>query len=611
MSTGGIFKLITNDGKQDRLIMATDLLQNRLAAISAARAASGKVADPTPTLSDIEKTHILFMNAHFKPYCAIGYEYNKVPPQAGNVALGSTVLFSIPQFGDFFSDMALHVVLKQPTIVPSPGIVDSDSPLMRWCSYPGERLCQNVQFNVNANPLDEYTFNSTNFHRIFQVAPNKKAGWDKLVGQELPLKGFVDQPNWIRSGVAAADVDHRTAAVVSTGNQTPTGQKDTSAAGYLEMIIPLLFWFNRDPRLAIPSVAIPYGQRFLNITLATQAQMVDLYPRGSGDWSNPNGTLSTSENLISKIELYVNNIFVNPEVHSIYIKRIGFSLIRVHREQIYAAQNPTDQVLLQQLKWPIEYMQVGMRIDDYNSTNPALNRQYLDVWHTFTQIVNESYGDTGFNCYRYEALTGTSVEMDTTSIPGQGTVIGVGTQFLTELAPGDFIVINWVPFPVEEVALPAVNPVSNLVLSVGDAKVGMPPVDILATSNFYKYTLAPKTYTVQREVKTIDYVSITAHGIAIYDNFPAMMFNAYQPYQFGGPNLNTPEDSGALFITYCLYPNSYQPSGHINISRAREFYIQYVSSVINSTTRGALVVVASAINFLLISDGSAVLRYST
>lgn len=98
MATGGIFKLITNDGKQDRLIMATELLQNRLAAIAAARAADPTIADATPTLADIERTHILFMNAHFKPYAAIGYEYNKVPPQAGNVALGETVLFSIPLY---------------------------------------------------------------------------------------------------------------------------------------------------------------------------------------------------------------------------------------------------------------------------------------------------------------------------------------------------------------------------------------------------------------------------------------------------------------------------------------------------------------------------------
>jgi hypothetical protein len=28
-------------------------------------------------------------------------------------------------------------------------------------------------------------------------------------------------------------------------------------------------------------------------------------------------------------------------------------------------------------------------------------------------------------------------------------------------------------------------------------------------------------------------------------------------------------------IPFCLYPNDYQPSGHINVSRAREFYLNY------------------------------------
>lgn len=39
--------------------------------------------DPTPTLVDIERTHILFVNAHFKPFAAIGYEYNKVRANTG------------------------------------------------------------------------------------------------------------------------------------------------------------------------------------------------------------------------------------------------------------------------------------------------------------------------------------------------------------------------------------------------------------------------------------------------------------------------------------------------------------------------------------------------
>jgi hypothetical protein len=57
----------------------------------------------------------------------------------------------------------------------------------------------------------------------------------------------------------------------------------------------------------------------------------------------------------------------------------------------------------------------------------------------------------------------------------------------------------------------------------------------------------------------------------------------------------------------------------INVSRAREFYFKYYSSVINnkanngspSVPSATLQIVASAINFLLISDGSAILRYST
>jgi hypothetical protein len=46
--------------------MATELLNQRIRQIMCARIRNG-YSDPTPTLIDIEKTHILFVNAHFKP----------------------------------------------------------------------------------------------------------------------------------------------------------------------------------------------------------------------------------------------------------------------------------------------------------------------------------------------------------------------------------------------------------------------------------------------------------------------------------------------------------------------------------------------------------------
>lgn len=119
------------------------------------------------------------------------------------------------------------------------------------------------------------------------------------------------------------------------------------------------------------------------------------------------------------------------------------------------------------------------------------------------------------------------------------------------------------------------------------------------------------TAVAQVATKTIDRVTISAHGIPIYNDIPADFFNCYTPFTYGGVNINSPEDEGALMIPFNLYPGTYQPSGHVNISRAREFYFKYTSSVINSSTTGELVIAASAINFLLISDGSAVLRYST
>ena len=104
----------------------------------------------------------------------------------------------------------------------------------------------------------------------------------------------------------------------------------------------------------------------------------------------------------------------------------------------------------------------------------------------------------------------------------------------------------------------------------------------------------------------------------MYSNIESRFFSDYIPHTYGGQNINSPTDRGLFMINFCIYPGTYQPSSHINVSRAREFYFKYTSSVIGTTpselgvvASGTLSVVASAINFLLITDGSAVLRYST
>jgi hypothetical protein len=133
--------------------------------------------------------------------------------------------------------------------------------------------------------------------------------------------------------------------------------------------------------------------------------------------------------------------------------------------------------------------------------------------------------------------------------------------------------------------------------------------------------------TVWTYQPTMSQINIKAHGIDLYQYLPYQFYASYLPFVFGGPNVNTPNDRGAHLINFALYPGTYQPSGHVNISRAREFYFNYQSSVIGgspvspsvvnqpapstNSNSGYLYLLAAAINFLLISDGGAVLRYST
>lgn len=135
--------------------------------------------------------------------------------------------------------MVLYVKLRQPVLTTTAANV-SDAPLVRWCSYPGERLLESVEFEVNGNPLDKYSDNNVNLHREFSVAPNKLLGWERCVGQEEKEFGFIDQPNWVGSGIAPAAITHRIATVSTSGDQTASGQKDITV--FKEMLIPLLFW---------------------------------------------------------------------------------------------------------------------------------------------------------------------------------------------------------------------------------------------------------------------------------------------------------------------------------------------------------------------------------
>jgi hypothetical protein len=150
-------------------------------------------------------------------------------------------------------------------------------------------------------------------------------------------------------------------------------------------------------------------------------------------------------------------------------------------------------------------------------------------------------------------------------------------------------------------------------LDIGSSAYAIAPIaaSTLATAPVSSSLIQGEKITYARETETIDTLSVIAHGISIYQEYKAAFYRDYIPYTYGCHTIRTPEDRGALMINFCLTPGEYQPSGHLNISRAREFFINFTSSYVTTSTTATALALGIAINFLLISDGSAVLRYST
>ncbi len=243
-----------------------------------------------------------------------------------------------------------------------------------------------------------------------------------------------------------------------------------------------------------------------------------------------------------------------------------------------------------------------MKVKKYHASSDAgEKRQYLDRWQTFSSLTDVTYTTQGQHVLQQVDWldTGGTVAI---AITGVATVAVSGS--ITALNQYDLLAVNGAIYSLGSASVASglgVAAINALTPTLQPA----PAVAVTATTVVKKLVRQGMQVVTQQCAKTVNNLTIKAHGINIYDNFPAGFFNAYTSYHYGGVNINTPEDCGAMFVPFCLYPGTYQPSGHINVSRAREFYLTYDSSVISGSNEGTLVVIASAINFLLISDGSA------
>lgn len=356
-----IYQIISTDGKQDQLITATATLAKRIATIKMRNILEGKTYEdgsPYPiTLQEIYETHWLFVNASFKPNIIVGHQYIKSGIDQGQMAFGSTVKFKIEQNGNFYSDMVMNI---RTSPVGDQTADPYTANRYRYVDLPGVKICKLTKFISDDTTLDEYNEDDIILRHYFELPDQKKSAWLRMHGQDVGRVGKTYHPD--------AQVNEE--RLVFDGAQTYKSYQPG-----LDLWIPLRFWFCNDQASAINSQAVKSGKTFVEVQLETLSGMF-----AAIDFSDNPINLPAVD--ITECSLYVNNIWIPVDISDLFIQKITFQIMRMHKSFRRQVNVESGIIRLDKLRHPTETIYMGIR--------PLANKIDLTYWYKLSQLVSRS-----------------------------------------------------------------------------------------------------------------------------------------------------------------------------------------------------------------------------
>jgi hypothetical protein len=154
----------------------------------------------------------------------------------GQADFGKRVTATISRNGDLIQQMYLEVVLPVCT-----GVISSTSNV--WTYGVGNALVKQAEIEIGGQLIDRQYGDWMNIWTELTTPQGKRAGYDNMVGN----KGGALQVG----SIACASAKSR-------------------------FYIPLQFWFNRNPGLALPLIALQYHEVKLNLELRPASELINV-----------------------------------------------------------------------------------------------------------------------------------------------------------------------------------------------------------------------------------------------------------------------------------------------------------------------------------------------
>jgi hypothetical protein len=150
---------------------------------------------------------------------------------------GKKVSCTLNNLGDLingtFIVVEIPAVAKFMDIVNEEGSGNSNIAVMAWCEKLGYKIIKSVSLEIGEKIIDEHSFDWFNVWNELQMHASKRSGLDKLIGNVPELTSLTSSKN-----------------------------------GY-SLKIPLIFWFNRFPNLALPMASLYNSPVKINVEFSS------------------------------------------------------------------------------------------------------------------------------------------------------------------------------------------------------------------------------------------------------------------------------------------------------------------------------------------------------
>lgn len=435
---------------------------------------------------------ISFFKTVYRRYTNFSMDFYRINPE-NNLGLSetstTTYKFKVERNGDLISQIFLVFTL--------PNIFSDNDSQFRWIRNIGSSAVESVSVFLGGNLIDKNYGEWFDIWQELTLPHSKKQIYNELIGNipeiynpELSPR-FTSYPNQ------------------SKNNKIPSIKSRT-------IRLPLIFWFNRNPSLALPLVALQYYPVEIHVEFKS---MNDLY---------------TVRDLYNSGTTFGGRNVNNRNSYHLRIKPI---------------QNNTDYLSNNGLQNFIKNTEIIL--DENNRIINFFIEPYLDINYIFLE--NEEMNKFAKSEHKYliEQVSKTSFK----------NILGNATLDLKLHHPTSFIVI--VPKRTDSDDRNDWNNYTNWIT---------PGVPWNSFNEFFepyyddaqaKEVIGDSNYAIKGDENIIKNLSLTLNGVERFTNKDNDFYNFAQALGYDG-NISK---RGILFYSFSLNPFDYQPSGSCNMSR--------------------------------------------